>query len=907
MKWIYLALSAFALVAAVLLWIADGDNDVPIIQPAEAGVIGDTRGLPGSGKPVLLERVDTDAERGGLLQAALVNGRVIDQASLGIAGARISWTRSCDDAAFRDNRQTTTTDRDGVFRARIGAGRWTVTVLADGYSPQIRTVWDVPRTGELSVSAIQLRPARKLDGTVVDEASDHIAGASILVAHSELVHGALPSEARLSVDLGAATDELGRFSAWLDVGARRLRIRAPGFVEREFPLTIPDGGGPQMFMLRKSVEVAGVVTATAGIDRSVYVVVAVQAGRDGDAPLETSALVRSDGSFSISGLRPQDQVALAAFIGEDRVRCTDVLYVSPGDSGVNLNIKTGGKLRLLAVDATGNPIAEQADVLIQQGAPRRLRELPGVICRAKRDLLELSEIHLDLEGPGYPAYLTAPGFTPAYLGVITWRDEGEIDLGTIVLQPAASVSLQVLCSDTLSPVVGALVYCGVTEEEDKSDSLSGIQQFLRFQAQRTNDQGLVEAQGVSGKTAKVVIEHKDHARWSSNVTFVNGNSARVMLGKKRVLTVMAIDSDGEAMAQQLPFAIRLFGASRWDTKWTDALGEIVLDCLEASTYEVRACYGDILWGEVDGMRFELESLDEDEGGAVIDLTQTEQAVMRLSYPRRVEVSVSVRSGGQGVSGVTVGMVPNVNSAVPAHWKVLECPRSTTDENGIARFENLPEGWYRLVLDSSGHVVRSSKHLVSEATMRIEVELPMGKVRGRVEDSLGRAVQGAEVFLQAEEQRLLPEAMSRDALGRFARIGLDSPRAKMTTDESGMFEFVGVPTTGLCTLRVSGAFIEQTAISYDLAKGTEAVVVARVAGKLSVFPGGDGDLEGTWLVLRRDSASPPFSMRECQRPGPVIFLGVVAGQWELVAFEPATGLERVTPVTIEAGRDVTVTL
>ncbi|MBL4635975.1 MAG: carboxypeptidase regulatory-like domain-containing protein, partial [Kofleriaceae bacterium] len=200
---------------------------------------------------------------------------------------------------------------------------------------------------------------------------------------------------------------------------------------------------------------------------------------------------------------------------------------------------------------------------------------------------------------------------------------------------------------------------------------------------------------------------------------------------------------------------------------------------------------------------------------------TEPVILNLVAGGMVSVKVVSAEEPDGVSGVSVDL------------RGLDVQNATTDETGMAEFQHVPVGRYRVVGSAEGYTPARSRAIVSRSGAHAETQLtlvPGSKVSGRVIDDEGKAVAGARVIYRGAS-----------SWGVRASPRLDG----VLSDAAGEFSFEALPGGSFRFSATADGFAEGSSglVSLDASNETTGVVVtmepgAKLQGRvLSV--GGEG--------------------------------------------------------------------
>jgi hypothetical protein len=388
-----------------------------------------------SGKTTLLTLT---LGKGGVL----MTGEVTDVGGGGIAGAKALirstgiFVRPDDGPAVF---QVVADDR-GIFRVRLAAGDYDVTVKADGYSPaRDRATLTTEQTRRY-----RLHPAARLAGRVLDgQSRQPVANASVWLRLDRL---------ESYVDRDATTDGEGRFQFDdLAAGGYVVLARADRRIgiARTVTLGVAQAATDVEVLVDRGRAVRGKVVLSSD---QPLADVRVAINRF-DPPFERPAFAKSaaDGTFTVEGLLPGKYRASAFAEGHGQAKVETVQVASHDIQGLRLVITEALVVRGQVLDAQGAPVAE-ANVMGTVESPDPERRL--VLDRATTDAA--GKFSLDRLAPG-KLTLTArhADHGNARLGPEDAETVARSSL-TLKLGTAATVSGTVKLEDG-TPAVGVIV------------------------------------------------------------------------------------------------------------------------------------------------------------------------------------------------------------------------------------------------------------------------------------------------------------------------------------------------------------------------------------------------------------------------------------------------------------------
>ena len=238
-------------------------------------------------------------------------------------------------------------DDNGVFKLRLAAGDYDVTVKAEGYAP----VRDRPTISGDHSRRYRLHPAARLAGRVVDRQSrEPVPGANVWLRLDRLESW---------VDRDATADDEGRFEFDdLAAGGYVVLARHQGSIGLAQAVSV--GVAQAVTDVEVLVQTARSITGTVvGTDGKPRAGVRVIAGRS-DPPYERPQFVKSgaDGSFTVQGLLPAKYRVSAFAEGQGSSKPETAQVTSRDVVALKLVIDAALKIRGQVLDASGQPVPE---------------------------------------------------------------------------------------------------------------------------------------------------------------------------------------------------------------------------------------------------------------------------------------------------------------------------------------------------------------------------------------------------------------------------------------------------------------------------------------------------------------------------------------------------------------------
>ncbi|MEM9596806.1 MAG: carboxypeptidase-like regulatory domain-containing protein, partial [Acidobacteriota bacterium] len=633
------------------------------------------------------------------------------------------------------------TDGEGRFRLRAGVGdRFRIQAHAPGHVAAARRVM---AKAEGHPVDLQLHPARRVAGRVVDGAGVPLAGVSLRA-------DAAGEPAAMVFDSAAAratTDAEGRFElVGLDPARPHgLLARRPGFAPWNGslgPTPLADSPGDlDIVLVRGRLAYGRVVDLD---DRPIPgATVRVRPHGDGepDGDPEPAARADADGRFELRGLPSLHLDVVAAADGFAPLEVKGV-QVADGDGPVDLGtllLAPGVELRGLALGPEGAPVAEAEAWVLADGADDDRPSSPAAAQADAEGRLAVAGLEA---GRTVDLLVDAPGYLPQRLRGLVPPAAFEARL-----RPAASLGGRVV-DRAGAPIEGAEVSVAVADAivgaedvaESKSDGAAISAE--RRRTVRSDAEGRFLLADVPPGPAEVeawATGFQPTAPRRLDLSPEETPQLRLVLDAGAAVVGRVVDVEGEPVE-----GARVNAGRPWGD--TDADGRYRLAGIppSAEALEVTAVHPGY-----QTQRAEVEIVSE---VTTVDFV--------LDGGRRVAGRV-VDGAGAPLPGVALHLVPaDPDSPLADH-------RATSDGDGGFELAPVPDGHYRL-MGSRGGLVQGDPPDVQVAGASvdgIELELAAGaRLEGQI---LGLDFEAmARLELRAEADGRAPLAGEVDFEGRY---------------------------------------------------------------------------------------------------------------------------------------------
>ena len=689
------------------------------------------------------ERIATAGEpvRIALARGAEVTGRVFDAHGTPAGGAEANLYRLPEGGAMRletvDGERVSDAEAvagaDGRFAVRhVPPGVYDLRVVAPGWAPHDLPSLEVADGGVVDVGRIDLAPAARIAGRVVDPEGEPVAGATVAVDRFAYLTSRVSRVSRVSSGnpRGVTTDAEGRFSVGgLAPGlAVDLHVSTQGFRWKQVSGVVPPTEEPITIELPRGVRVHGTVVDAAGAPVPRAVVesrIEIETTGPGSASRgmsSTTTIADQEGRFDATGLQPG---SLTLTVREP----------GGGEGGVVLarTVEEGDVLGPLRLELVAGPAIE-GTVLTGEGAPAVgvpvslvrswSREGGTGSTRAETTTDARGEFRFSGIETG-PSTLRAEGIG----GVVAARDVvvGEEDVRVeLRLEPSRE---PVIVGRVVTPegrplaaarvtLAGPVVEGEVAPRSEWTDQ-GGAFRFDRLEPGRyrltvTADAFAppatpLEVAADEGEIETVELRLRRGARVEGEIVgLVPGEGSRFGVSARPLEGAGGEDSWSRHKAGRVDhagrYAVHGLTEGRWEVVARDAQSGLTA----RATVEIGSELGD-------------ERLD-------------------LELPGGLTLSGRVLINGEGAPGLTLSLSgdPEGSGRPPVEARV------GTRYDGGFRFAGLPVGTYRLALGSD-----YSREVELRVDREIAVELTAVRVAGRVLDAQGLPVGGATVDLRRE--------------------------------------------------------------------------------------------------------------------------------------------------------------
>ncbi|HKE00742.1 MAG TPA: carboxypeptidase regulatory-like domain-containing protein, partial [Planctomycetota bacterium] len=641
-----------------------------------------------------------------------VSGRVVDSSGAPIADALVQAEAAMKDwndpRAMTERRQSVKTASDGTFRVTgLGSGPFVVSATRADVAT---TVTDgVPADGEVTLvvpgpTGIALRVVEATTGAPVEKYRATITGAG-----DEPWWRITPVETRDVASPDGSVDVRG-----LVAGDWRVQVVASGFLGTGDQGIVRVSAGqiaPRTLKLHAAATVRGkVVDAANGLPISgaeVFWIASGPAART-DVPLppgSPGARSESDGTFELRDVLPGKLAVVASHERFLAVKSAELVATAGTDQEIPaIALRRGGAIEGTVIDSEGKPIARAAIFVDPSVA-----ESAGAYRKPKQAQADVSGT-FRVEGlPGGRCSVTAQDVMESpdgtHLGKRILRGSATVVEGAtarVEFEAPATGGCRVTGRVTRAgePIAGASIYVVV---------LPG-RLFPRDSTAETDADGRFVVEHVIAGKARLSVNHAGGGTSYRDVVIPDASELEVDVALPRAAQIsgrVVRKSDGQPLRG---VQISAMSDAASGSASTDGDGRYSIPDLGAGRLRMVAT--------ANGSDDALARADR-----TVELAEGEAATVDFALESGGVVIVEVvASDGRPASGYTASLHPadSQTESLPAFY-------ARSDDSGIARFENVAPGGYRVRVALLGKPAALSDpfRVTAGAETRVRVQLPRG--------------------------------------------------------------------------------------------------------------------------------------------------------------------------------------
>ena len=836
---------------------------------------------------------------------ARVRGRLVDGLGRVVADANVTLTRqSFLGTRDSDPVDSTLSSSRGEFELSCAAsdrgGSMVLTVRARGMA-RLRQELEMTAGGELDLGDLLLDFGVILAGRVTDESGTPIAGAEIRSEPDRDVGWRIRGLSRHP--LVAETDSAGRFEIFdQPVGPWVLLAGHPDLQDLRMEGETAGRNDHQAdleFVMSRGERIEGRITGASREDLEGVRVVAwpyvgedmfglPRASTDSEAPGPRFASVTPDGGFSIGGARPGTTYTLYGgregdgLFGPEAI--TENGTAKAGDRDVVLPWSQGATVTFRVVDGVTGEALEEFGVNSGISFPTPLSD-PSIGPRSffPDGLVQIDGIRPTETESQLQVQVLAPGFEPWNRKDIEVLVGETIDLGTISLERAPRLDVLVLDEQGDAPVADARVKLVVVEEENRGGlQMASIGMSVGLGSRsprgpevpsthrgRTDRDGRVMVSTFPGETARVHVEAAGFPPFQGEaIEFGEGDeevTVRLVAGSTALVTVL--DRAGNPVQGLTVEHSRPNGETRSDGNVRcDGNGVARFEDLEEGTHYFRISEDVVRSGLVMVMS---TNAGKPQGEGWVELAvggEGEHELELVLAPRSILEGV-ITEAGQPLAGAEISLTEAGGMGMNFMLPGMGGGKSTrTNSSGAYTFEDVRTGKYDMTVRHRSRAMPTEADVdLVEGENEKDLDLPLNFVRGRVLDSAGDPVVGAEVRVTRVQEagrsqvRMVMVATSSGGAGPAMTIsnGPEDDGLTARTDEEGAYELSGLPI-GI-ELQVDARETEHSpgrSEPFELSAGEDAedVDVVLVVGGRALIRADISELESLYIVHARFTGS-----------------------------------------------------
>jgi len=891
--------------------------------------------------------------------SAHIKGRVVDAVGKPIGDARIE-VRGGDALQFPDGMSfpgmetieagATRSAADGTFSVAVSqVGDLRLHVKKRGYTLLKREV-AIPEGRDTTLGDLALDRGVVLSGQVVDSAGRPVAGAEIRQPRERTQGDFMIFTPGRGGPVAATTGHDGKFEiAHQAVGPWKLSVSSPAHPDEAVDGQTTQPGQHESgihIVLEDGFTIRGRVSGIPGDEGDLIVRASEKSARSlGGIEIDgleimgggrREVAVKKDGSFALVGLRRDTEYSLRARVSEGQVwtggaRSATVKALA-GANGVELQYSAGAALIFQVVDAQTNEPLTEFEVEAGTGWKMPLTENDSAKRTHPDGRVRFGSLRPRGDDATAQLSISAVGYEDYSQDGIAIRDDEEVDLGIIRMQPTSVMRVTVLDEETDEPVQGALVTLSKQAKPmgggmiTRSVSIEtrvgdGPMMFDDGQAEtgRTDENGVAVVSNLPGENCILKVTSPEYAPYRSNefrAPAAGDGEREVHINKGGSVNVLVLDPAGEPLAgarikhraPQVGGMRSMMMGGRPGPK-TDAEGRATFERLEAGEH-----------------MFKLKEENANSGGGMVlvssmggpdaDMSDWTPVAVAGGAVSEVVLHAAARSSAHGIvteagiplSGARVSLIEPEKEDDPGGMMGFPSfgggTSTTTDSQGRYSFDDIRADEYRVEVT---HPTREMPAFVpvefGAGENKQNIDLSVAIVEGRVLDELGEPVVGARVSAERVTgsmggQRMVFALAMDDGDGET--IISNGPGGKTTkSDDDGRFVLRGVASEVEIEVKAeSGAFqpaSETMTLGPDEVRANVELVL-RKAGEIAVTVlNADGTQAAEVLIEGRfqgeteegESVDPEM---EFAMNGKGKLRKLRAGKWEVSARPMSTGGE-----------------
>lgn len=840
-----------------------------------------------------------EADNSPLPREGEFTGRILSAAGQPIENARIWLSRGSSQFGIsllrsgRESDESTRTDAEGRFSIK---SRLHDTLQLRSRAPGFAQLeQEIPDTTKSELGEFIMHPAALLQGQVLDDRGQPLAEAGIRIQPqgagelSIVMVGATRGEADVT------TDPAGRFLLdELAPGPFMLQIDHPNHPDKKVSGECKQPG-PQpdelIVQMAEGGRMSGIVRGYTTAKEDQVNVLAAPAGSDflGRASGRRTATLTRTGpdtaDFEFHGLVPNKTYSVFYERPNNDVFNLETpagVIAKTGDHGLVIELAASAGLEFRVVNAkTGDPI-EGFEVRAGNQNMRRLKDAEGLAMSHFPDGHARFE-HMDDMSGVLTLEIRAKGYVRYSQERVVLQPGLVQDLGQIPLQPAPILTVVVTDAMTGEPIQGAWVELRSTSDSGSAADIPGRGFGESLSSARTNPDGRAEVTGLKGRALVLRVRQPGYARFELPPAIYSKQVINVALQKGGTVRVLALTSTG---APAVGSTIRMRGNDKWESEKSSEDGIALFENLAEGRYLFRldsqSNGSGSMWVSSTGG----QEQDQEEQAVQVGLNTTHELTLRAKPQGFLEGRITVH--GLPLAGATIRLEPaSADGSRNANAMFMNLGKKgiKTDSAGEYKTPLKDVGTYLLVISHGSRAMDAKfEASIGEGRNQRHADLPDTVLRGRVVDSQGDGIAGAQVRPQSRGVSTSSAMMITTSGSGGGIIHVGGPKPTDTTDSDGHFSLHGIEPFVEFKLSVSANGYQPSDITIPQLKPDEVrdqgTVVLEVGSTLTVQitdASGQPGFMGSISLTRIDGEG---SRAASFQSGIATLEGMAPGRWSM---------------------------
>ncbi len=634
---------------------------------------------------------------------------------------------------------------------------------------------------------------------------------------------------------------------------------------------------------------------------------------------ERSADVEQDGTFELTGLQAGGTYSVWASQSKssrfDTETCSEKVIAVAGGSNVQLAYQNGASLSFTVVDAkTGEPI-EDVDVQHSwaSGGSASIIRMPS----QQRSKYPAGEVQVSPLRPSDPpailtVKLTAPGYRSEELSP-SIPAEGEVNLGLVQLTPTASLVVRVESADGqalegakvqlagpgASPMTigGGSRPSGVAvrsvsvsvSTDSQGSNIPDLDQILG--RGKPADEAVTDAEGLcrialpDKPTGTLTVTAKGYATSvEKDIPLPRTGSPEhvVVLSKGGTIILSVLTSDGNPAP-----SVRVEQNGQRGKHTSDSDGRIQLDNVAPGQHHFR-----LAEKETGGISMVFASTTDEEDFSdwtTVNVVEGGTAAATLTLMPSGSLTGTVLSQGEPVRRARLKLM-RVDESLSERERTMRDVMDSvgslsfggtgdasekTDTKGRYTLNGVEVGLYNLrVTHPDWAMPQEYEVFIQEGSNKMDLDLSVCILQGRILDTQGEPVAGAEVSVGEEKEG---SSSFRIGFSVNGALGMPTPGA-VKTDKDGRYELKGVDPDRALVVRANADGFAPAELTtpemYTNESRSGVDLVLKRGARLTVVL--DDAADPSTMVMATPAKGEPLMQRA--GGGRAIFEGMNPGEW-----------------------------